>query len=59
MPKPNYHHARKQKELARKARQLEKQQRRVTRPTAAGEDTTVTPTDTPAVAVNPVSENGA
>lgn len=36
MPKPNYHQARKQKELARKARQQEKQQRRSTRP--AGED---------------------
>ena len=32
MPKPNYHHARKQKELARKARQQEKQQRRSARP---------------------------
>lgn len=28
MPKPNYHQARKQKELARKSRQQEKQQRR-------------------------------
>jgi hypothetical protein len=32
MPKPNYHQARKQKEVARKARQQEKQQRRATRP---------------------------
>jgi hypothetical protein len=32
MPKPNYHQARKQKELARKARQQEKQQRRTVRP---------------------------
>lgn len=31
MAKPNYHHARKQKELARKARQQEKQQRRAAR----------------------------
>jgi hypothetical protein len=31
VPKPNYHHARKQRELARKARQLEKQQRRSAR----------------------------
>jgi hypothetical protein len=30
--KPNYHQARKQKELARKARQQEKQQRRSARP---------------------------
>jgi len=35
--KPNYHHARKQKELARKARQQEKQQRRSARPSAGGE----------------------
>ena len=32
MAKPNYNHTRKQKELARKARQQEKQQRRMTRP---------------------------
>ena len=34
MAKPNYHQARKQKELARKARQQEKQQRRSARPSA-------------------------
>ncbi len=44
MPKPNYHQARKQKELARKARQQEKQQRRSTRP---GEDK-IEATDAPA-----------
>ena len=33
----NYHQARKQKELARKARQQEKQQRRSARLSAAGE----------------------
>ena len=32
MPKANYHQARKQKELSRKARQLEKQRRRTARP---------------------------
>jgi hypothetical protein len=32
MPKPNYPQARKQKEVARKARQQEKQQRRAARP---------------------------
>jgi len=32
MRKPNYHQARKQKELSRKARQQEKQQRREVRP---------------------------
>jgi len=36
--KPNYHQARKQKELARKARQQEKQQRRTARPGARGEN---------------------
>ncbi len=35
--KPNYHHARKQKELARKARQQDKQQRRSARPSARSE----------------------
>ena len=39
MAKPNYHQARKQKEVARKARQQEKQQRRVARPNPAGADT--------------------
>jgi hypothetical protein len=39
MAKFNYQQARKQKEVARKARQQEKQQRRSTRPGAAGEQT--------------------
>jgi hypothetical protein len=42
VPKPNYHHAKKQKELARKARQQEKQQRRSARLNAPGENATVT-----------------
>jgi hypothetical protein len=42
--KPNYHLARKQKELARKARQQEKQQRRVARPSDADESTEPGPT---------------
>jgi len=37
MAKFNYNQARKQKEVARKARQQEKQQRRATRPNAPGE----------------------
>ena len=37
MAKFNYQQARKQKEVARKARQQEKEQRRSTRPAAAGE----------------------
>lgn len=38
----NYHQARKQRELARKARQQEKQQRRAARPSTAGENTRTT-----------------
>ena len=37
MPGPNYRQAKKQKELSRKARQLEKQQRRTTRPNRSGD----------------------
>ena len=40
MPKPNYRQAKKQKELSRKARQLEKQQRRATRPNGSAEAAT-------------------
>jgi hypothetical protein len=50
MAKPNYHHARKQKELARKARQQEKQQRRAVRENAPGEETQVAAVDAPAPA---------
>jgi hypothetical protein len=49
VPKPNYHHAKKQKELARKARKQEKEQRKSARlsspeetaaaPAEAGENT--------------------
>lgn len=37
MPKPNYRHAKKQKEQSRKARQLEKQQRRTARSNGSAE----------------------
>jgi hypothetical protein len=37
VPKPNYRHVKKQKEQSRKARQLEKQQRRTARPTGSEE----------------------
>jgi hypothetical protein len=37
--KPNYHHARKQKEQARKVRQLKKEQRRTDRGKPEGEGT--------------------
>jgi hypothetical protein len=38
VPKQNYHQARKQKELSRKARQLEKQRRRTARPNGSEEN---------------------
>ena len=47
MAKPNYHHARKQKELARKARQQEKQQRRSARQSAPGENEPTTAAEEP------------
>lgn len=53
MPKPNYHHARKQKELARKARQEEKQQRRLARPNSTDEPAVTTPADEPAADAAP------
>ena len=37
MPRQNYRQVKKQKEASRKARQLEKQQRRTTRPNGSGE----------------------
>ena len=37
MPRQNYRQVKKQKEVSRKARQLEKQQRRTARPTGSGE----------------------
>ena len=45
MPKPYYNHARKQKELARKARQQEKQQRRSARSRASTENAPVDPAE--------------
>lgn len=41
VPKPNYRHAKKQKEQSRKARQLEKQQRRTAR--SSGSETATQP----------------
>lgn len=57
MPKPNYRHAKKQKELSRKARQLEKQQRRTARTNPSGE---IAPPlqDAPAGPVDPLSSGG-
>jgi hypothetical protein len=47
VPRQNYRQVKKQKELSRKARQLEKQQRRAARPNGSGE--IVTPLQDPPV----------
>src|SRR5690348_4289354 len=59
VPKPNYHQARKQKELARKARQQEKQQRRLARPSAPGENAAVPAAEAPTVAAESSAETGS
>jgi hypothetical protein len=46
VPRQNYRQVKKQKELSRKARQLEKQQRRAARPN--GSDEIATPSQDPA-----------
>jgi hypothetical protein len=51
----NYHRARKQKELARKARQQEKQQRQSARPSARGENPETTRLDASAAPSEPTS----
>jgi hypothetical protein len=53
----NYHQARKQKELARKARQQEKQQRRSARVNPAEENAATTPAaaEVPGAPGNPTS----
>jgi hypothetical protein len=58
MPKPNYHQARKQKEVARKARQQEKQQRRSARPNTSGEQTLAATAHEPEEPRETSSENG-
>lgn len=58
VPKPNYHQAKKQRELARKTRQQAKQERRAARPGAPGENAAETPAPTP-TAPDPVSGDGA
>ncbi|HJS88363.1 MAG TPA: hypothetical protein VJ738_00170 [Steroidobacteraceae bacterium] len=57
MPKPNYRHAKKQKELSRKARQLEKQQRRSARANPSGE---IAPPlqDAPVAPGDPIASGG-
>jgi len=57
VPRQNYRQVKKQKELSRKARQLEKQQRRTDR--ASGSAESVTPLqDTPADPGNPTLRGG-
>jgi hypothetical protein len=53
VPKPNYHHAKKQKELARKARKQEKEQRKTARLNTP-EDAAGNPSDAPEGAPAPV-----
>jgi hypothetical protein len=55
----NYHQARKQKELARKARQQEKQQRRSARLSAAGEGAHVTPVEGAGAPHDPKAGSGS
>jgi hypothetical protein len=57
MPR-NYHQARKQKELARKARQQEKQQRRSARAGAPAENAPVTPVEDSGVPRDPTAGSG-
>jgi len=58
VPRQNYRQVKKQKELSRKARQLEKQQRRAARPNGSGE--VVTPSQDPPVdASDPALRGGA
>jgi hypothetical protein len=56
VPRQNYHQVRKQKELARKTRQQEKQQRRSTPASAPGTDAAEPASQTPA-ASEPVSRS--
>jgi hypothetical protein len=55
----NYHQARKQKELARKARQQAKQQRRSARLSDAGESAPLTPAEGSVAPRNPGSGGGS
>jgi hypothetical protein len=58
VPKPNYHHAKKQKELARKARKQEKEQRKSARLNSPEETAAANPaeaSESPATAVETTS----
>jgi hypothetical protein len=56
--KPNYHHAKKQRELARKSRQNEKQQRRSARTKPADTGPQADPTDEGTAAVGTPGASG-
>ena len=58
MPKPNYHHAKKQKELARKARKQEKEQKKSARATAPEDGTVASVTDAAGAPVETTSGTG-
>ena len=55
VPKPNYHHAKKQKELARKARKQEKEQRKSARLNAPEETAAPSATEGAGAAVETIS----
>lgn len=57
MPRQNYRQAKKQKEQSRKARQLEKQQRRTARPSAT-EEAAAPLQDPPASPIDPTLSGG-
>lgn len=58
MAKPNYHHAKKQKELARKSRQIQKEQRRTARAKPAGPEGEASAQDVRADSLTPPGASG-
>ena len=59
MRKPNYHQAKKQKELSRKARQQEKQQKKAVRIEPEGGSPEARAAETPPVAGNQAADDPA
>jgi hypothetical protein len=59
VPKPNYHHAKKQKELARKARKQEKEQRKSARLNAPGETDAAGQTEAPEASLETTTSGNA
>jgi hypothetical protein len=58
MAKPNYHHAKRQKEMARKARQQDKQRRRA-KDTPNGDGTATAAAEEIATVAEPAAGSGA